>query len=95
MPRQVKAWACAYKCGHRVSTRRESIEWHERTCLSNPERRACETCTHGDWIRPREGEDFEAYRDCALIPDGKRCAVNCADWESGQERKAKKEGGGE
>lgn len=48
MPRRVTARACIFKCGRRVLTSRQKMADHERTCFSNPERRACRTCRHED-----------------------------------------------
>ena len=44
MPIERKAWACQYKCGTRVRTKRSRIEEHEKRCWRNPERRACVSC---------------------------------------------------
>gem|GEM_PF-6569344 len=37
MPRKIKAYGCVYSCGHRVNTKKASIEAHEKTCFSNPD----------------------------------------------------------
>ena len=49
MPREIKAYACKYKCGHRINTKKEAIEFHEKICFSNPKRKACKTCKY--WVK--------------------------------------------
>ncbi len=46
MPREVKAYACLFRCGRRVTVKKESMEEHEKHCFMNPEKRACKTCSH-------------------------------------------------
>lgn len=85
MPREVKAYACAFRCGGRVSTRLKSVEAHERTCASNPARRACRTCLH-----QRGGLDpWECELD--LVPAGAMMAWDCTSWKP-NEALATKEG---
>lgn len=51
MPIERKAWACAWKCGGKVSTSRKRMEFHEARCFRNPARKACQTCANfkTDW----------------------------------------------
>ena len=82
MPRKITAWACQYKCGHRINTHRQAIEYHEAKCIFNPARKSCATCVHGEWVE--DWDDAErriTYRDCDLIPYGKICVVGCTSWE--------------
>ncbi len=58
MPVRVNAWACKFKCGHKVQTSKARMVVHERECFLNPERRACQTCLHND------GDEFGF--DCLL-----------------------------
>jgi len=46
MPVERKAWACAWKCGCKVTTSRKRMEFHEARCFRNPARKACQTCAH-------------------------------------------------
>ena len=46
MPREVKAYACKFRCGERVNTHIDSIYRHERVCFKNPKLRACPACRH-------------------------------------------------
>lgn len=74
MPRELKAWGCSFRCGHRVSTKRASIERHEKTCKLNPARRACATCRH----EQVEYEDYNhRYEFGVSVCDSRR--VNCCD----------------
>lgn len=93
MPREVKAWACIFNCGHKVVLKRKTIEKHERTCFSNPARRACKTCKHDhkgvideedndcycelDFGKP-EGESLRDYGSGTTIT----CRADCPAWEA-------------
>jgi len=84
MPRLIKAWACEFRCGRRVTTKRKGVEDHERTCFMNPARRSCKTCKHEgfdsdyfpyeDWI-PASAQGVERrWRECGhddeeLLPE--------------------------
>jgi len=60
MPREVKAYGCEFRCGHRVNTKRATMERHEEICWKNPARRTCLTCEHESVERglmPEEGWD--------------------------------------
>ena len=46
MPNKVTAYACQFKCGYKVQTKRYRMVAHEKICFRNPERRACQTCKH-------------------------------------------------
>lgn len=59
MVREVRAYACEYKCGKKTDMIRARIEEHELTCFKNPDRRACITCVFNDV----EHDDW-AYRNC-------------------------------
>lgn len=59
MPKEVKAYACAFGCRRNVTTKKKTIEIHEKTCFHNPARRACITCKHqGFDILPVFRRDF-------------------------------------
>jgi hypothetical protein len=40
----VIAYACSFKCGRRVTTKRKSMDEHEARCFHNPIHRACQSC---------------------------------------------------
>ena len=44
MPREVKAYACKFRCGRNVTTKKKSIIEHEKRCFGNPETRSCKAC---------------------------------------------------
>ena len=44
--RTVKAYACRFRCGERVTTCAETILRHEQRCYKNPQNRACPACRH-------------------------------------------------
>lgn len=46
MPRQVKAYACEFKCGQKVVMSKASMIDHEARCFHNPVKKACATCIH-------------------------------------------------
>ena len=77
MPKKVAAWACEFGCGGRTNTRRRAIVWHEQTCASNPDRKACRTCHY-------QGNDEDGFY-CTInkTPTGRTLAVNCEFWEAG------------
>lgn len=86
MPKEVKAYSCAYGCGRRVATSRKTIETHEKTCAKNPDRRACKICKHkqvadlpGDLPNSVQMEPL-----CALgkLPYGLLMRYDCTHWES-------------
>ncbi len=94
MPRKVTAWACAFRCGHRVSTKEANIYRHEATCWLNPERRACKTCKHNNVVYPwyGDGEHDIRVRHCDIgkfdVPDDGKdrhgdVRWNCPFWEAG------------
>jgi len=67
MPRKVTAFACEYFCGQRVNTKKASIEAHEKTCFSNPDRRACRTCGYNYRVThpiPGKQRYVESFSEC-------------------------------
>ena len=46
MPRKVTAYGCKFKCGHRITSKKVTIEMHERKCFGNPDSKSCKTCNH-------------------------------------------------
>jgi len=81
MPIEIKAYSCQYKCGWGVKVNRKTIENHEKTCFSNPERRACRTCKN--WVRTRH-QDEDDY--CTKYEDERgsygRPQHDCEGWEA-------------
>ena len=89
MPREVKAYLCAHKCGRNASTNIQGVENHEKTCWHNPERRACKSCIH--YSRGSDYDDTEYGRERWQLEE---CAhgfqddegdfviqVNCPKWQ--------------
>ena len=76
MPREVKAYACKFRCGQRVNTHEEIIIEHERQCFKNPENKACPVCKFNDI-----GE-IGYYCELDLKPDGNSTFIrNCDSFE--------------
>ena len=73
MPVQIKAFACAYRCGEPVKTSKKSVESHETRCFSNPDRRACRTCIHYSIERHEDG----GGEYCAMIEDFDKKRFDC------------------
>ncbi len=46
MPIPVTKYRCQFKCGTSAKSSIKLAERHEKTCFSNPERRACTTCKY-------------------------------------------------
>ena len=90
MPRLVRAFACEWKCGRNVTTKKADMVRHESRCRNNPAARACPTCLHND-LEPGEPADNDTgYPGCVggwyctkdLIPSGKIMVVECESWKS-------------
>jgi len=75
MPVKVSAYACKYRCGHRYYSTEDGAINHEKTCFSNPERKACKTCKYFD-----VDEDGSACEQGAL-PKGKFARWGCPSHE--------------
>ena len=75
MPRKITAYACEFKCGEKVNTKKHAIELHENICFSNPKRRACRTCDLFEI-----DEDFSHCHGDHLHPDDKFATFNCVYW---------------
>ena len=83
MPREVKAYACIYRCGAKVVLDPKTMAKHEQTCFANPARRACKTCRH-DYKRPDPEDCYCALGDGELREvDGATitCRADCPGWE--------------
>ena len=76
MPREITAWACAFRCGGRINSSRAAIVRHEATCASNPARKACRTCEH----QGQEGYGDPWVCDLDKVPEGRTLAVDCEWW---------------
>ena len=48
MPKQIKAFACEFKC-RKVLTKKQSMIEHEARCFHNPETKSCATC--GNFVK--------------------------------------------
>src|SRR5580704_5782924 len=85
MPRQVKAWACSFGCGRRVTVVKKTIEKHEEFCFQNPARRACATCVH--WQAGNE-VNFCAKGLLPLYDEKNKhsfATADCTGWASSKE----------
>lgn len=90
MPREVKAYACIYRCGVKVVLDPKAMAKHELNCFANLARRACKTCRH-DHKRPDPEDcycewDIHEQDDRLLrrvAPNGTAitCRADCPDWE--------------
>lgn len=85
MPKEVKAFSCAYGCGRRVQTSRKAVEKHEETCAKNPARRSCKVCKHKRYrLLPADAPGAtETEPMCAVgaLPYGCLLNFNCLQWE--------------
>jgi hypothetical protein len=83
MARQVKAYACDYKCGRGVILSKKNMESHESRCFHNPDKRACATCAYfekGSDNNGMEGRYREewSYMHCGAIDEGlEKLTSNC------------------
>lgn len=84
MPIEVTAFACKFRCGRRVTTHRDDIWKHEKTCFLNPEVKACKSCRHNELVPYEHDTGDGGYFQCNLdkIPDGKKCVTNCEWWKA-------------
>lgn len=88
MPRPIKAYACEYRCGHNVLTKRLAMVKHELRCFRNPDRRSCVTCVHDGEDSAGDGRDWHGWRTCEIDarPEGKECIVECEHHKIASER---------
>lgn len=77
MPREIKAYACKYKCGQRINSKKEAIEAHEKICFANQKNRACKTCAK--WSR-----FLGKGKRCSdgILPDDQYATSDCSNWKS-------------
>ena len=61
MPREVKAYACEFKCGRRTVMSKKSMVDHESRCFHNPEKRACASCKHFEKEHDDNGVEGSFY----------------------------------
>lgn len=81
-PVQVKAWACAFKCGYAVKTKRRAMLEHQERCFRNPARRACVTCKH--FVRAVHNPDCDDPPYCNVNAQDdlfSRLYADCTAWE--------------
>lgn len=77
MPVQVKAFACAYRCGEPVKISWKAVASHETRCFSNPDRRACRTCVHYSTEQDEDG----GGEYCAVIKDFDKKRFDCPKYK--------------
>lgn len=82
MPTKVTAYACSFRCGRSVITKRDGMLQHEARCFHNPVMMACQTCALND------KEDGAFFCSGDHLERGQKFASNCQHWESrtGDER---------
>jgi hypothetical protein len=91
MPREVTAYLCSYRCGHKSQTKIKRVEEHEKRCAMNPTLRTCKTCKHDR----NGGRDEGFYCDIDKKPEEEGNILNpfaptrpvilmrnCPYWES-------------
>lgn len=71
MPKQVEAWQCDY-CPKRYVFK-ASAKRHEKTCIFNPENKACITCEHSFYKAP----DSEPGCKVGMIKQGGAWTKGC------------------
>ena len=71
MPREVKAYACKYRCGERVNTCKDIIIRHEEWCFKNSQNRACPACKFNEKYYAEDESGRDGYL-CSIDkkPDG-------------------------
>lgn len=79
---RIVAFACQFRCG-RIGTKEKAITIHEKSCASNPSRRACKTCKHDkfDTYEPDTGAGGFGYCDINARPDNKPMVVECDHYQ--------------
>lgn len=87
MARKVTAWGCEFGCGRRVTTKKSSMEAHEKNCFRNTARKACKTCASEEFKTvPAESLDgmitVKDVRVCVLghLPEDKFIVFDCEFW---------------
>lgn len=65
MPRKVTAFACQWRCGYKVQTKKSRMVGHEDRCCHNPKNRACVTC--GNFYPTNDAYDL--FLGCSSIDD--------------------------
>ena len=82
MPREVKAYACEFKCGRNTTTKKGDMVKHEKQCPWNASHHACPTCKH-------DASEYQEFleRFCAIDkrPENKKIIANCEHWEADDE----------
>lgn len=76
MPRKVIAYACIYKCGRKITSKKRQMATHETWCWCNPEKHTCKTCRH-DSVDP----DESIYCDIDANDTGQLIRRDCPKWE--------------
>lgn len=86
MPKQITLQQCDY-CS-KTAKKAETIERHEKVCVSNPEGRNCFLCKHqeyGPWYYDRwdGGQDAKDAHFCTVNEElcNRNMALSCPDFE--------------
>ena len=81
MPVAIKAYACEFRCGRKVTTNKKAVLRHEEICFSNPAVKACWICKHFGKDYDDNGIDGVTYgfRYCELekLIDGQFAKKDC------------------
>ncbi len=76
-PREVRAWACAFRCGQKCDTQRNRMIAHQGNCNWNPAVRACPTCRHDE----HDQDDGQYYCAVEAKPAALQILSGCPVWE--------------
>jgi len=78
MPREIKAYACKYRCGQRINTKKEAMILHENICFLNTDRKACKTCEH--WLNRDNGICVEGH-----LKESEYATYDCKFYQEAQD----------
>jgi hypothetical protein len=94
MPRETKAYLCAFRCGRQPTIRLSAALYHESLCRLNPARRTCCTCVHDRRVEADEGcpqasfwcaidkkQDRPGDPAFGIPPEPARMVYDCPSWE--------------
>ena len=74
MPKKITAFACEWKCGRTVLTKRTGMVAHEYACNWNPTNKACITCSNFCRAQDEESECLSGEEI------GKKLRNHCDKW---------------
>lgn len=83
MPKKLTMWKCQFGC-QRVSTYKTKMTKHEKRCLYNPMKRACQTCQYRHITLESDVERIYTIPYCVVREDvdlQKRLECDCEAWK--------------